>query len=873
MGETQAARTSKFARMVTMASAIALGAAGMVLTATPASAVTVASISDITTTLTGCTGTTASPTVITLTGNITATTTVVSVPCVVELDLAGYTLQVRSVSISAGQQLTIDDSGSGGILRAVSSAAQVPAIQTTDATLIVNGGEVIATTTGAVAAAIGGADAAGGTVIINDGKVTATATGNSAAGIGGARADGGTVIINGGEVTARGGISAAGIGGGGSGSGGSVTINGGTVTANGGGGIGGAGIGGGGIIGGSGGDITITGGTVTATGGGTALGGAGIGGGVNGTGGTITITGGEVTATAGGTATTAQGGAGIGGGANNTLPGVGTNDQGNGGTVTISGGTVVATGKAGGAGIGGGRRGDGGTVTINGGTVTAVGSSGTNGNAAGIGGGGGAGNSVAGREDMTSGGSVYIGEGADVTATGGYTAIGSGEPLANNSSPESIEFGSLEVRGTLYIPSGYLRIQDSNTTGAEVVIGETGKILGTTADPTTGATIAGTSFGGAGQIDNSGVIALIDPLVTADGVTVFGHHYEVSFDTHGGTPTAGSVVIFAPSFDTGYRDYPYTSDPTRGTDLFKGWNSEADGSGSTLSGTSTLPGLSTDGAAVAVTYHALWATDPEIISGLPNDEITISTTTGGTFTPTVVDSDGDPYPTDPSTWTITDAGGAVTATIDPVTGEVTVSSTQAGTYTLTLSVPTATGLITRDITVIVELTPFVTGPTADFTGVLSVGETLTASYGTTDPLPDSVEYIWFADGVQIGVGLHYVLTSAEVGKWISVQAIVTRAGYETATDTSIERGPVLAPETEVPSTPPPDTGTDSGTDTDSDSGTDSGTDPDTASGALPATGADAASAALTAGGAALIAALGVVLILHTRARRALASRI
>ncbi|MFT4296577.1 MAG: InlB B-repeat-containing protein [Micropruina sp.] len=714
-----------------------LATAGSLAAATPAHAVTVASIADVTTALAGCTGTEAAPTVVTLGQDIAATTTTVTVPCVAEFDLAGHELRVRNIAISAGQQLTVDDSATGGRLTVTSTANSTPGIRTTDAKLIVDGGTVTAQG-GPASAGIGGPT-------------------SSAAG---------TVVINGGEVTATGGgtIACAGIGGLSS----NVTINGGRITA--------------------------TGGTTTNRGA------AGIGGCFGQGGGVINVNGGTVIAT--GSGTTSNGGAGIGSG-NNSIFGGGTPEQSSGGQITITGGTVTATGGVGAAGIGGGRAGTGGTITITGGTVTATGSGAAD-PAAGIGGGFRS-TYWSGNPGLGSGGTVLIGEGADVTATGGYTAVGSGALSTVQTEPTAVGFGSLRVDGTLRIPTGFLRIQDSNAAGPEITVGSTGRILGTVAEPTTGATIAGTALAGTGQIRNDGAIALTDDLVTGHGVEVLGHHYAVSFDTHGGSPAAPAdpVTVFAPSFDAGYRAYPYATAPTRTGDRFKGWNTAADGSGVAVTATSTLPGDSTDGDPVAITAHARWASGPVIETRLPDDAVTISTTSDASFTPEVFDSDGDPYLSDPGTWSITDAGGTVTATIDPTTGQVTVSSTVVGSHTLTLSVPTPAGAVTVEITVTVEPSNFRTGPSAAFTGTLEVGETLTADAGTIDPAPDAVAFVWLANGAEVGTGPTYTLTAQDAGALISVRAVASRAGYADASDTSAEAGPVLGPSPSPTPTPSP----------------------------------------------------------------------
>lgn len=297
-----------------------------------------------------------------------------------------YTLKVPGgIIVNDGASLTVyaqSDEGDMGTLEAGGMSA---GITCNNGTLVINGGNIVATSYGNVS--IGGS---GGTITIYGGTVNQKTPDSEKKGIGGTGFD---ITINGGTVEADSSTidEAAGI------SGDSITITGGTVTATG--GIDAAGIGGG--SGEAGGTITITGGTVTATGG---QNGAGIGGGSGepsgngGAGGNITITGGDVTANGG------QNGAGIGGGA-----------KGNSGTITIGGETdttvVEATGGENGAGIGGGNLGHGESITIDGGTVIATGGSPTaQGGGAGIGGGGNGGSSIAGSG----------GNGGEITINGGH---------------------------------------------------------------------------------------------------------------------------------------------------------------------------------------------------------------------------------------------------------------------------------------------------------------------------------------------------------------------------------------------------------------------------------------------------------------------
>jgi uncharacterized repeat protein (TIGR02543 family) len=338
-----------------------------------------------------------------------------------------------------------------------------------------------------------------------------------------------------------------------------LIVNAGTVTATG--GEGGAGIGGRDEA--HGGTTTVNGGTVEATGGFSA---AGIGGGIFGNGGTTTVNGGEVTATGGVFA------AGIGGGG-----------EGAGGTTTVTGGEVTATGGNFGAGIGGGDAGSGGTTTVTEGEVTATGGD----YAAGIGGGGDG--SYAGGD-----GGVTAVAGGVVNAVGGTdgSAVGPGRNA-------DAAFGSLSVTGgVLRLPSGDLRVPDSNSgvDGAEITVGVNGTIAGSAEETPTYATVTG-----AGQIDNGGWILL--PAANV-GVDVFDRHFEVDFDTQGGSSAPAAVTLFADTFTNGGRPFP--ADPTRAGFGFDGWNTAANGTGTTVTATSVLPGESTTGAAVSITVYAQW---------------------------------------------------------------------------------------------------------------------------------------------------------------------------------------------------------------------------------------------------------------------------
>ncbi|MCC5950275.1 MAG: hypothetical protein JJT89_17625 [Nitriliruptoraceae bacterium] len=331
----------------------------------------------------------------------------------------------------------------------------------------------------------------------------------------------------------------------------------------------------------------------------------------------------------------------------------------------ISGGTITATGEGSAAGIGGSLDGAGGPVSITGGTVTASGAA----DAAGIGGGG-----------NGAGGTVQIGVGAVVIATGGHTAIGAGQ--------HGPSFGSLTVAGVLHLPAGDLVLPS----GSAVTIGATGRILGAPAgDLTVGADVVGD-----GHIANGGVIALDATHVTGDDVTVSGHHYAVAFEADTGGPDPDEVTVFAPSFDAGERTFPTA--PTRdGDEVFIGWRTEAVGAGDAFTTTSVLPGDSADGTPVRVTAVAYWSL-LELESGLSADEATITAGERTSFTPTLSDSNDDPYEGDPASWTIGDADGVVDATVDPDTGRITLTATRSGTYPLQLEVPTGDGALATTLT-------------------------------------------------------------------------------------------------------------------------------------------------------------------------------
>ena len=316
-------------------------------------------------------------------------------------------------------------------------------------------------------------------------------------------------------------------------------------------------------IGGEGGDagsITISGSTVEATGGyfSAGIGGGGTGGG----GGTVTIDGGTVTATSG------IYGAGIGGA-----------NGGAGGTVTVRSGTVTATGRSVGAGIGGGAgtafdQGDGADVTIEGGTVVATSTLG-----AGIGGGH--------RYSAASaGGSLTIASGASVTVSGADgMALGGSE-----------ELGTIVNSGTLTLPADFSIDLKGGTLTNNGILANGGTIGG-----------AGT-LAGDGTIHNAGAIA--HTVDVGDEVTVTDHHYQLRFDTGGGTldwdGAASWSIVDGPTLASVGRTVDQFPVASRAGHAFQGWNTRADGSGTTVADTTTFDGSSDDGSPVTITLYAQW---------------------------------------------------------------------------------------------------------------------------------------------------------------------------------------------------------------------------------------------------------------------------
>ena len=559
--------------------------------------------------------------------NSDTTGDVLTINCNMTLDLAGHTFNLNHMKVNGNNHLTITDSGETGELHVTEPGDGNAAIEVEDdASLTINDGTITATGGYAGAGIGGGTDGDGGVIAI-EGTAEAWVTGGvHGAGIGGGQYGAGGVITitDSAKVTASSLAEGAGIGDGASHSGGGaiITISGAAaVTADG--GASGAGIGGGlfgtPIV------IAINDhATVTATGGDYA---AGIGGSMNGSSGDITIGDfAEVIATGG------RGGAGVGSGqpasaASINSPGCAV---------------ITATGGQDGAGIGGGQSGGGGHITVgDSAEVTALGGA----NGAGIGGGA-----------YRNGGSIAIGDAAKVTAVGGAgaSAVGSGVDPTN--------FGSLKLNATLHVPSGELQVPD----GGSFTIGPEGELLGTEADPTTGATITGD-----GEITNGGVIALDESLVNAT-VDVTGHNFVVTFDAQDGTATE-RVHLFAPNFDVSYRDW--IAPPEQSA-----WNTADDGSGdwftSTTENTGDMTVFATTGPATDLTLTA--------------PTTTVDQGNSLTFTVTATDVNGNPVNT---------ADAVLTSSVptDIISG-TTITFVDASPHVITVTLGDAQSSLTIEVT-------------------------------------------------------------------------------------------------------------------------------------------------------------------------------
>ncbi|WP_354500234.1 carboxypeptidase regulatory-like domain-containing protein [Mycetocola sp. 2940] len=136
--------------------------------------------------------------------------------------------------------------------------------------------------------------------------------------------------------------------------------------------------------------------------------------------------------------------------------------------------------------------------------------------------------------------------------------------------------------------------------------------------------------------------------------------------------------------------------------------------------------------------------------------------------------------------------GATAATYSLVAADagkkvtVSVTGTKTG-YASATRTSAATATVTE------EIKPFVTTPVPTVSGTPEVGRTLTAAAGAWSPAPDALSFQWLRDGVAISgatAGTH-ALTTADLGKRLTVTVTGVKAGYTTAAQTSVP-SPVIA---------------------------------------------------------------------------------
>jgi 5-hydroxyisourate hydrolase-like protein (transthyretin family) len=108
---------------------------------------------------------------------------------------------------------------------------------------------------------------------------------------------------------------------------------------------------------------------------------------------------------------------------------------------------------------------------------------------------------------------------------------------------------------------------------------------------------------------------------------------------------------------------------------------------------------------------------------------------------------------------------------------VKVTGTKPGYESATSAFSTATAAVA-----VGTMTP----ATPTITGAVQVGGTLTATPGDWSPSEAAFTYKWYADADEIGTGSTIPLTSAQLGKKITVRVTGTKAGYASATATSGE---------------------------------------------------------------------------------------
>jgi uncharacterized repeat protein (TIGR02543 family) len=227
------------------------------------------------------------------------------------------------------------------------------------------------------------------------------------------------------------------------------------------------------------------------------------------------------------------------------------------GNITIYGGTINAAGGTGAAGIGGGGDGsNGGTITIAGGNVTATGDSG----GAGIGGGSGG-----------SGGTIII-SGGTVNATGGRYAAGLGGGIGGAGGTISITGGTgVATRGA----------------DASCAVGY-------------GLNGSGGSFSGPGY---TGAFPVYSPY-RWNGTQVIGNSYTIAYSGNGytgGAVPASQVKTFGTNLTL-----RAVGNLVKNGYTFTGWNTAADGSGTSYASGASPAGELTATAGATVTLYAIW---------------------------------------------------------------------------------------------------------------------------------------------------------------------------------------------------------------------------------------------------------------------------
>ncbi len=508
----------------------------------------------------------------------------VRISCDVVIDLNGHRLAPHSMSIAPGAQVTITDTATGGGLDI--DTARSP-----------DGGSV---------AGIGIESAGTGLVIEGNARATVSSTNWPAVGSGCTGCGYGDIVIRG-DATVEASTDAqysAAIGGGSGSGNGAVTIGGNaavTATLTSGTGAWGAAIGDG--FSGRGATVTITDSAHVVA---TAHDGSGIGAGSEGTGrSTVVIDGNAVVE-----ASASGAGAGIGSG-----------DGSSGSDVTIRGAAHTTGVSKFGAGIGGG--GDRSSVVIEGSAMV----SGESEEGAGIGSGwlftsaGHTAVSIAGDAQVTgssSNGGAGIGAGSngggsvDVTIDGAaqvvaFSRLGAavghgipGEAVPTETSTVALGDGATLIADAPYSEGnaggtttnadtapyeiqidGKLRISDGSRlhvpAATSLSVGADGAILG---EPDNAVTARLT---GPGVVQNQGVIALTRPDAPH---LVEGNSYLVRFQRLG-APTLEDVWVYAPSFDTGYRDFPALSTGAV-------WNTLPTGQGAELAESTDLASLAVE---------------------------------------------------------------------------------------------------------------------------------------------------------------------------------------------------------------------------------------------------------------------------------------